>query len=82
VIATRSSARDQRVPCSRLTRVALRPKLVAVQAQDSEVRRVVASAVLALDDVVDTERVVLAPSMAAVRAVGMSGDHLGTELAP
>jgi hypothetical protein len=58
------------------------PTLVAVEAEDAQVRGVVASTVLALDDVVDTEWVVLAASMAAVRAVGMSGDHLGTELAP
>jgi hypothetical protein len=60
----------------------LRPTLVAVEAEDAQVREVVATAVLTLDDVVNTEWVVPASSMTAVRAEGMSGDHLGSELAP
>jgi hypothetical protein len=61
---------------------ATRPTLVAVETEDAQVRGVVASAVLTLDDVVDTEWVLLASWMAAVRAQGMSSDHLVTEPAP
>jgi hypothetical protein len=61
---------------------ATRPTLVAVETEDAQVRGVVASAVLTLDDVVNAEWIVLASSMTAVRAEGMSGDHLVTKPAP